>query len=151
MEAPDVASPRGAARHRPQPSPAPVAPPLTAWLGILLPLLPVLLLRTVPDLASPGLRSLALQAGLYGYVAFATSLVLGARFPAVERLFGGLDRMYAFHRRLGMAVAGLLVAHAGLMVASVVGAVPRPRPYWQRTRGCARSPASWPWSCWPGS
>lgn len=122
MDAPQVAPPPAAARPRRHPSRASVAPPLAAWLGVLLPLLPVLLLRTVPDLEAPGLRALALQAGLYGYVAFAASLVLGARFPAVERLFGGLDRMYAFHRRLGVAVAGMLVAHAGLMVASVVGA-----------------------------
>lgn len=97
------------------------APSAASWLAVLLPCLPVLLLRTIPDLGEPGLRSAALQAGLYGYVAFATSLVLGARIPPVERLFGGLDRMYTFHRRLGITVAGLLLAHAGLMVMSLAG------------------------------
>lgn len=92
------------------------------WLVVVLPALPVLLLRTIPDLAAPTLRALALEAGLYGYVAFATSLLLGARFPVVERLLGGLDRMYAFHRRLGLVVVGTLVAHAGLMVAAAATA-----------------------------
>ncbi|HSK91709.1 MAG TPA: ferredoxin reductase family protein [Euzebyales bacterium] len=101
------------------------ADPLAAWLAVALPALPVLLLRVIPDLGAvnaglpTGLRLAAVHAGVFGYVAFATSLVLGARFPAVERLFAGLDRMYRFHRRLGVTVAGLLVLHALLMVAAV--------------------------------
>jgi len=36
----------------------------------------------------------------------------------VERLFGALDRMYRFHRRLGEAVGALLVAHVALIAGS---------------------------------
>ena len=103
----------------------PTVTPLAAWLAVLLPALPVLLLRVIPDIgvmttsAATALRSAAVHAGMFGYVAFATSLALGARVPVIERLFAGLDRMYRFHRRLGGAVAGLLVAHIGLMMAAV--------------------------------
>jgi predicted ferric reductase len=64
------------------------------------------------------LRAVGQLAGMVGYVAFATNLVLGARIPAVERLFGALDRMYRFHRRLGASVAALLVVHVALMIGS---------------------------------
>ncbi|MBW3606732.1 MAG: ferric reductase-like transmembrane domain-containing protein [Actinobacteria bacterium] len=97
-----------------------------------------MLLRVIPDIAamatSPveALRGVALHAGLFGYVAFATSLVLGARFPLIERAFGGLDRMYRLHRRLGAAAAGLLVVHVGsqiaVQVASDAGIVTLLRP-----------------------
>lgn len=103
-----------------------LAEPLGAWLAVLLPGLPVLLLRAIPDVGAitvaeaeaDVVRILAVHAGLFGYVAFATSLVLGARFPAVERLFGGLVRMYRFHRRLGLTVAALLTLHVTLMLSA---------------------------------
>jgi predicted ferric reductase len=96
----------------------------TAWFMVCLPLLPVLLLRMIPDIAAmtstaSTLRLLAIHAGLLGYVSFAVSVVLGARFPFVERMFVSLDRMYRFHRRLAAAVAAFLVAHVLLMLASV--------------------------------
>jgi predicted ferric reductase len=99
----------------------------TAWFVVGLPLLPVLLLRMIPDMAAmtstaESLRLLALHAGLLGYVTFALTLVLGARFAVVERLFVSLDRMYRFHRRLAGAVAALLVAHVVLMLAAVATA-----------------------------
>ncbi len=64
------------------------------------------------------LRSLALALALAAYAAFAANVVLGARLRSVERLFGGLDRIYRLHRRLGATVAIALVGHAGLMAAS---------------------------------
>ena len=96
----------------------------TAWVAVSLPLLPVLLLRIIPDIAgmtstASTLRLLALHAGLLGYVSFALALMLGARFPFVERMFVSIDRMYRFHRRLAAAVAALLVTHVTLMLASV--------------------------------
>lgn len=111
----------------------PVDPPLVGrqslggpgWFAILLPPLAAVLLRWPGDAAaglyatpSGALRGLGLLAGLAGYVAFALSLILGARIPLVERLFRALDRMYLFHRRLGKGVAGLLVAHVALLLAS---------------------------------
>ncbi|CAN5598626.1 MAG: ferric reductase-like transmembrane domain-containing protein [Actinomycetota bacterium] len=96
-----------------------------AWFAVLAPpLVPVVLWLSSDAVsvafAAPAgaLRSAALLAGLCGYSAFATNLVLSARWPAVERLFGGLDRMYRFHRRLAAAVAALLVAHVALVVGS---------------------------------
>jgi len=96
-----------------------------AWFAVLgPPLVPVLLwLRSdavAVAFATPAgaLRSAALLAGLCGFSAFATNLVLSARVPAIERLFGGLDRMYRWHRRLAAAVATLLIAHVVLVLGS---------------------------------
>ena len=96
----------------------------TAWFVVCLPLLPVLLLRMIPDIAAmtstaSTLRLLAVHAGLLAFVSFAVSVVLGARFSVVERMFVSLDRMYRFHRRWAGAVAAFLVAHVLLMLASV--------------------------------
>jgi predicted ferric reductase len=114
----------------------------TAWFVICLPLLPVLLLRMIPDVAAmtstaATLRLLAVHAGLLGFVSFAVSLVLGARFSVVERLFVSLDRMYRFHRRVAAAVAAFLVAHVLLMLAAVsssgetVTTLLQPDPGWR--------------------
>lgn len=57
--------------------------------------------------------------------------------PVVERLFGGLDRMYRFHRRLGATVAALLAVHVLAMLEAQVaadrpvGALLRPDPGWR--------------------
>lgn len=122
----------------PSPSPAPVPqrdedlPFFTrqrlhgpAWFAVLLPSLPVLLFGIPTDTAaafagpSAGLRTVGLLAGMAGYVSFAVNLLLGARIPQLERLFGALDRMYRFHRRLGSAVGALLAAHVVLMVGAL--------------------------------
>jgi predicted ferric reductase len=127
-------------------------PPLTrqrvrepAWLAVSLPAVPALLLWLVTPgsgqaLSTPAgaLRQLAFVAGLCAYAGFATTLVLGARIPVLERLFRSLDRMYLFHRRLGVAVGALLAAHALLMAGSYA-ATPQlravdvllPDPGWQ--------------------
>lgn len=60
------------------------------------------------------LESLANITALVGTAAFAANLVVGSRIPAIVRLFGGPEAMYAAHRRLGGCVLGLLVAHAVL-------------------------------------
>ncbi|HUH07135.1 MAG TPA: ferredoxin reductase family protein [Egibacteraceae bacterium] len=98
-----------------------------AWLTVTIPSLPAVLLWLVtPSMtagfatASGALRSLGLLAGLCAYSAFATNLVLGARLPWLERLFRSLDRLYRFHRRVGVAVGGLLAAHVTLMLGWVL-------------------------------
>ena len=63
------------------------------------------------------LRSIGNAVGLAGIAAFAVNLFLGGRFWFVEPLFGGLDRMYNVHRKLGEWSFGLLTAHALFMVA----------------------------------
>jgi predicted ferric reductase len=57
---------------------------------------------------------------LTGFTAFATNLVLVARAGAVERFFGGLDRLYVFHRRLAVVTVSLLFAHGGLVAAGLL-------------------------------
>ena len=49
--------------------------------------------------------------GMAGFTAFAINLFMGGRFWFVERLFGGLDRMYKVHRKVGETAFGLLTAH----------------------------------------
>lgn len=84
--------------------------------------MPVLLWVVAPvdgrfeDLAS-SLRSIGNAVGLAGIAGFAVNLFLGGRFWFVEPLFGGLDRMYNVHRKLGEWSFGLLTAHALFMVA----------------------------------
>ena len=64
------------------------------------------------------LTSLAVVCALAGTSAFALNLVLGARLRPVERLFGGLERMYLVHRVNGQTAFTLLLAHVVLILAS---------------------------------
>jgi hypothetical protein len=59
------------------------------------------------------LASLANIAALTGTAAFASNLVIGSRIRPIVRLFGGLETMYAAHRRLGVDAFALRAAHAG--------------------------------------
>ncbi|HSL64861.1 MAG TPA: ferric reductase-like transmembrane domain-containing protein, partial [Gaiellaceae bacterium] len=64
------------------------------------------------------LTSLAVLLALAGTTAFGLNLVLGARLPFVERLFGGLEGMYRVHRRTGEVAFALLAGHVVLILAS---------------------------------
>ena len=64
------------------------------------------------------LTSLAVVCALAGTASFALNLVLGARLRPVERLFGGLERMYRVHRQNGEVAFVLLLAHVVLILAS---------------------------------
>lgn len=66
---------------------------------------------------STSLRSLGNAIGLAGISAFACNLFLGGRFWFIEPLFGGLDRMYKAHRKIGEWSFGLLTAHALFVLA----------------------------------
>src|SRR5260221_3434029 len=48
-------------------------------------------------------------------VLLSCSLVLATRAPLLERFFGGLDRMYLWHRWSAVAGVGLLLPHSGLV------------------------------------
>lgn len=92
-----------------------------AWLAVgALLLAPVVLWAAARPLdsrvasATATLSSLANITALMGTAAFAANLIIGSRVRPVVRLFGGLEAMYAAHRRLGVAAFGLLVAHAVL-------------------------------------
>src|SRR5665809_126874 len=65
------------------------------------------------------LRSVAVICGLVGITAFASNLILGGRIAVIEPFFGGLDRMYRIHHRIGLVAYNFLLAHGALMVASV--------------------------------
>jgi predicted ferric reductase/mono/diheme cytochrome c family protein len=66
------------------------------------------------------LTSTAVLCAFAGTAAFAMNLVLGARIRPVEKLFGGLERMYRVHRENGQIAFALLAAHAFLIFASRV-------------------------------
>lgn len=66
--------------------------------------------------ARTSFTSVAVLSALVGIVAFALNLVLGARLRFVERLFGGLDRMYFVHRTNGRVAYLLLLAHLALLL-----------------------------------
>ena len=65
---------------------------------------------------STSLTALGVAFGLAGISAFALNIILGTRLRTVERVFGGLDKMYAVHRVLGRVAFLLLVAHALLVI-----------------------------------
>ena len=64
------------------------------------------------------LHSLANIAALVGTAGFAVNLLLGARLGLVERLFGGLDRLYRVHRFVGYSALLLILSHALLLAFS---------------------------------
>jgi predicted ferric reductase/mono/diheme cytochrome c family protein len=85
----------------------------------------VLWLRAAPvsprfSTTTLALTSTAVLCAFAGMAAFAMNLVLGARIRPVEKLFGGLERMYRIHRENGQIAFALLAAHAFLIFASRV-------------------------------
>ncbi len=60
------------------------------------------------------LGSLANITGLAAVAAFAGNLIIAGRLKPVARLFGGLEAMYAAHRRIAVAALALAVAHGVL-------------------------------------
>jgi predicted ferric reductase len=65
---------------------------------------------------------------LVGTATLAVTLVVGTRWPSIERLFGGLDRMYRAHRHLALAAITLVTAHALFLAAGRL-LVPGPSPW----------------------
>lgn len=49
--------------------------------------------------------------GIIGAQLFALTLMLSTRLRSLERLFGGLDRMYVMHHRIGTIAFSLLAVH----------------------------------------
>ena len=71
----------------------------------------VLMFGTVPD----GVYALGVIAGLVGTQLCLIMLLLAARVPAIERVFGQ-DRAIALHSKLGKPVFLLLLAHGVLLI-----------------------------------
>ena len=53
----------------------------------------------------------SLMASSMAFVAMGIAQFMATRPPFVERLFGGLDRIYRFHRTIGIAVLCLILVH----------------------------------------
>ncbi len=54
-------------------------------------------------------------AGIIGICFFACNLILSGRYKFLDRLFGGLDRVYLFHRQTGIATFIILTVHYAAM------------------------------------
>jgi predicted ferric reductase len=96
------------------------------WIGLgVACALPVALWATAGggtvSFASPAasMRTLAFPFAHAGFAAYALNIVLGARLGLVDRLFGGMDRVYRTHRRLGVIAVALLATHGILMAAAL--------------------------------
>lgn len=63
-------------------------------------------------------------AGLMGAVLFAVNFILSARFPFLEILFNGQNRVYVIHHLLGSIALGLLIAHPLAIVTSYLAVNP---------------------------
>ncbi|MGQ3214366.1 MAG: ferredoxin reductase family protein [Shinella sp.] len=53
----------------------------------------------------------SLMASSMAFVAMGIAQFMATRPPFIERLFGGLDRIYHFHRKIGIAVLCLILVH----------------------------------------
>jgi len=53
----------------------------------------------------------SLIASSMAFVAMAIAQFMATRPPFIEKLFGGLDRIYQFHRKIGIAVLCLILVH----------------------------------------
>ncbi len=82
------------------------------------------------DGASFSMISLGVICGLVGLTLFALNFVLGVRLKTVDRLYGGLDKMFAFHRLNGRIAFVLLVADAALVMGGrLVATIQRDAPF----------------------
>ncbi len=81
-------------------------------------LIPVLLwLWQDPAPQAWSLRNFGLAAGLTGIAAWALNVILSSRAGLLQRLFGGIESLYAAHRVNGRVVYLLVAAHLTLIVA----------------------------------
>ncbi len=80
---------------------------------VLFPLLPWLTAGSVQDrfTGAATLQSVANLAAFFGIAAWAVTLVLASRIRLVERAVGGVENLYALHRRMGVLVAILATTH----------------------------------------
>lgn len=103
--------------------PAPCLPSIPRLPAITTPMYPIgPLLVAVPCLLAALLgfityapygadAALGIAVGAVAVVAMAQTLILAARPPLVEPLFGGLDRMYRVHKWLGISAMVLMILH----------------------------------------
>lgn len=58
-----------------------------------------------------GQTTFSLMASSMAFVGMAIAQFMAARPPVIEPLFGGLDRVYHLHRRIGICVLALILVH----------------------------------------
>lgn len=93
-----------------------------AWFGlyvavVLLPLGVALVVRLSGGATAPMLQGLAIATGLVAFSLLTAQFGLVARIKSAARPFGS-DALALFHRLLGSATLGFLVAHAVFLIAS---------------------------------
>lgn len=83
---------------------------LGVFLVIILTLVAAIL--AVPAVSQTNAETtISLLASSMAFVLMAIAQFLAARPPFIEKLFGGLDRIYRVHRAIGMTVLGLILVH----------------------------------------
>lgn len=111
--------------------------PLLAFAFVL-----CLVLWAYPEGGQPA-RRIGIILGWAGCGLLFASLFLALREPRLAALFGGLETMYAWHHRLGMAAYAALLAHPLLLAAASLPNAPREA--WELV-----SPWSEGWPVWTG-
>lgn len=71
------------------------------------------------DTADP-LYELGTSLGFWGFLLFGINFVLATRWRWVERLLGGLDRVYGLHGLLGRWTLALILLHLGILTAQAL-------------------------------
>lgn len=85
-------------------------PSLGSWLIFLVCLTAAIL--AVPAASHTGVATtFSIACSSAAFAGMAMSQLLATRFRPVEYLFGGLDRVYAAHRKLGISIFVLILAH----------------------------------------
>lgn len=75
------------------------------------------------------LYELGTSLGFWGTICFGLNFVLATRWHWVERLFGGLDKVYRAHNFAGRLALTLLVLHGGILIFQAIPDQPLLRTY----------------------
>ncbi|MGQ9928614.1 MAG: ferredoxin reductase family protein [Chloroflexaceae bacterium] len=75
---------------------------------------------TLPGDTADPIYELGTSLGFWGFLLFGLNFVLATRWRWVERLFGGLDRVYTLHGLLGRWTLALILLHLGILTAQAL-------------------------------
>lgn len=75
---------------------------------------------TLPGDTADPLYELGTSLGFWGFLLFGLNFVLATRWRWVERLLGGLDRVYTLHGLLGRWTLALILLHLGILTAQAL-------------------------------
>lgn len=88
------------------------------WLGIDVRIAGAVL--SLPGDTADPIYELGTSLGFWGFLLFGFNFVLATRWRWVERLFGGLDRVYALHGLIGRWTLVLILLHLGVLTAQAL-------------------------------